>query len=97
MMNDKFYNGGKVIAEKGNLILTRPRNSWDMNYHIHNTENDLEYLVDIGDVFDTFEELEQHDEAGILFEELKQLDFDNIFDNIWKTINADGENVPFER
>lgn len=55
MTKRTVYNGGKVITENEQVILTQPHNSWDTNYHAYDKDNRIEYLVDINDVVDTEE------------------------------------------
>lgn len=47
MNKEKVFHGGKVIKEEGNMVLTAPRNTWDTNYHLYDTEEEKEYLLDI--------------------------------------------------
>ncbi len=79
------YHGGEVLAEKDNFILTRPLNSQDMNYHLHDTDTGDDHLIDIGDVMENEEELEEY--GGILFSDLLELeDMDMIMETVWKVI-----------
>lgn len=75
-----------VIKEKGDFKLLRPFNSWDTNYHLVDTKNDLDHLIDIGDVYEESEIEDKEDFGGLLWEELKELDdIDYIMEFVWKT------------
>lgn len=79
------YRGGKILAEKGVLILTAPLNSWDMNYHLHDIISGEDFLIDIDSVTDDEDELEEN--GGILYSDLVALeDVDYIKEHIWKVI-----------
>lgn len=47
---NKVFRGGKIIQEEGNFILTKPKNTWDMNYHLYSLLERVEYLIDIDDL-----------------------------------------------
>ena len=55
-----------VINEKGDYKLLRPFNSWDMNYHLVNTKEGVDHLIDIGDVYEE-SEIEDMDDFGGYF------------------------------
>ena len=81
----KIYKGGEVINETDSYVLTLPKNNWDMNYHLHEKESGKDFLVDIGDVQDTEEEVEEY--GGILFCELSTMeDIESIKEVSWKTV-----------
>lgn len=67
-MSKKAFWGGVVVREEGNMVLTLPRNSWDMNYHLYDTHEDMEYLIDISDLPD----------ATVPLLELKDLSFKKV-------------------
>lgn len=75
-----------VIKEKGNYVLSRPRNSWDMNYRLTNRYNGKEYLIDICDVYeedDIDEDFEEGD--ALMWEDFKELkDIEEIKQWAWK-------------
>lgn len=76
-----------VINEKGDFKLLSPFNSWDTNYHLVDTKNDLDHLIDIGDVCKESEVEDKEDFGGLLWEELKELgDIDYILEFSWKTV-----------
>lgn len=60
-----------LINKKDRVWLYRPYNEWDMNYHLIDFEEEKEYLIDIGDVYDNFSEVLEY--GGILWEDLKNL------------------------
>lgn len=60
-----------VIAEKDGYILKGTSNTWDTNFHLYDTNNDTEYLIDCDDMESDLMELEN-------IEELKEI--------AWKTI-----------
>jgi len=66
---------------KKHLTLYAPQNCWDMNYHLLDSEKEIEYLIDIDDVTD-----EEDDEDGGLFvKTLFELnDIDEILTYVWK-------------
>lgn len=74
-----------VIKEKGDFKLLRPFNGWDTNYHLVDTKNDLDHLIDIWDVYEENEVGDMDDFGGLLWEELKELgDIENIMEFVWK-------------
>ena len=74
------------ISKKDGFILTSPKNSWDMNYHLIDFDNRIDYLIDIDDVFDTYEEMEENEVCGVLYSELVSLDnIDELIEISWKT------------
>ena len=70
-------NNKALIVEKREVSLFHPFNTWDMNYHIIDTENNKHYLLDIDDVGDD-------DDCLLSFEELKELDMNLISECSWK-------------
>ena len=75
-----------VIKEKGDFKLLRPFNSWDTNYHLVDAKNDLDHLIDIGDVYSKDEVEDMDDFGGLYWEELKELgDIEYIMEFVWKT------------
>ena len=76
-----------VIKEKGDFKLLRPFNSWDTNYHLVDTKNDLDHLIDICDVYEESEVEDKEEFDGLYWEQLKELDdIDYIMGFVWKTI-----------
>ena len=76
-----------VIKEKGDFKLLRPFNSWDMNYHLVDTKNDLDHLIDICDVYNNDEVEDKEEFDGLYWEELKELgDIEYIMEFVWRTI-----------
>lgn len=47
---NKVFRGGNVIHEEESFILTKPKNTQDMNYHLYNLMERVEYLIDIDDL-----------------------------------------------
>ena len=90
MTKRTVYNGGKVITENEQVILTCPRSSWDTNYHAYDKDAGIEYLVDINDVVDTEEGWEN---GGVMWEEFKQGELETIIINAWKAYDSEGEEV----
>ena len=73
-----------IISAKGSYILYRPYNSQDMNYHLVNTDNGAEHLIDICDVY---EYGESGYEEGLCWDDLVSLDdIDLILEYVWKTV-----------
>jgi hypothetical protein len=54
------------LAEKEGYILTGIKNTWDTNYHLYDSNNDIEYLIDCDDMENELLELGN-------IEELKEL------------------------
>ena len=76
-----------VIKEKGDFKLLRPFNSWDTNYHLVDTKNDLDHLIDICDVYEESEVEDKEEFDGLYWEQLKELDdIDYIMGFVWRTI-----------
>ena len=74
-----------LISARGKYLLYRPYNSQDMNYHLVDTEEGLDYLIDICDVYDVDDE--GYGECGLSWEELKGLeDMDTILAYSWKVV-----------
>ena len=94
MTKRTVYNGGRVITENEQMILTYPNNSWDTNYHAYDKDNRIEYLIDINDIADTEEEWE---DGGVLWEEFKQGDLTLIIENTWRALDKDGEELELDR
>ena len=80
-MRKAFY-GALVIKDEGELILTKPLNSWDTNYHLYDTLNKIEYLIDLGDIGSDESDLEH---CAILFNDLLELDLNDLIDCSWKS------------
>ena len=75
-----------VIKEKGDFKLLIPFNSWDTNYHLVDTKNDLDHLIDICDVYEESEVEDKEEFDGLYWEQLKELDdIDYIMGFVWKT------------
>ena len=70
------YKPKGQIAENEDWYLTRPRNSWDMNYHLVHKYEYIEHLIDIGDI-------DEHD-----YQILKDFgDVDYIINTyVWRTV-----------
>jgi hypothetical protein len=68
-------------TKKKNFSLYGPQNSWDMNYHLLDSEKKIEYLIDICDITDDI-----NDENGYLhIDTLLNLDdIDAILNYAWK-------------
>jgi len=81
MTKRTVYNGGKVITENEQVILTQPRNSWDTNYHAYDKEAGIEYLIDINNIADTEEEWE---DGGVMWEEFKLGELEALIQYAWK-------------
>jgi hypothetical protein len=68
-------------TNKGNFRLYAPQNSWDMNYHLLDTENNIEYLIDIDNITNDINE----EDGGLYIETLLNLeDLDEILDYAWQ-------------
>ena len=80
----KVFHGAAVIRDEGAFILTKPMNSWDTNYHLYDTLNKIEYLIDIGDVGSDDSDMEYY---SILFNDLIELDLNDLIDYSWKEFN----------
>lgn len=62
-------------------ILYSPQNSWDMNYHLLDNKNKIEYLIDICDVTDN----EDDEDGGLFIKKLLELkDINDILTYVWK-------------
>jgi len=76
-----------VIKTKDNYMLLYPLNSSDMNYHLIDTENELDYLIDIDDVYEESEIDDPEEFSGLHWESFKELeDIENILEYSWKTL-----------
>lgn len=81
----KVYHGGVVIHEKERYVLTKPRNEWDTNYHLHDRNLGVEYLIDFEDVQDNESDIEEY--GGILFSDFEVLsDIEEIKLLSWKIV-----------
>ena len=68
-------------TKKENYNLYAPQNSWDMNYHLLDTEKNIEYLIDIDEVTND----ENDEEGGLFIKTLLELkDIDEILSYVWK-------------
>lgn len=94
MTKRTVYNGGQVITENEVMILTRPKHSWDTNYHAYDKDNRIEYLIDINDVVDTEEGWEN---GGVLWEEFKQVDLELSIEYAWKAFDKDGDEIELDK
>lgn len=78
----------KIIARKENFTLFNTMNTYDTNYHLVDNTNDIDYLIDVGDVFDTIEGDEDY--TTILWDDLKELNnIEEIIDASWKQVEVD--------
>jgi len=52
MTNSKnnVYSGGRIFKQSKRYVMTHPKNSWDMNYHLYDKVENIEYLIDIDDI-----------------------------------------------
>ena len=74
-----------IVEQKGNFILQKPLSSWDMNYHLWDKENKIDYLISIDDVADDLNELEENEDLLITWEALRTLeDIEAIKEISWK-------------
>ena len=80
----KFFHGAVVIIECDGYILTKPSNTWDTNYHLYDTLNNIEYLIDIDDV--GYDESDS-EYCTILFNDLLELDPIYLIEYSWKEFN----------
>ena len=80
----KVFHGASVIKDEGAYILTKPMNSWDTNYHLYDTLNNIEYLIDLDDVGSDVSDLEY---CLILFNDLLELDLNDLIEYSWKELN----------
>ena len=80
----KLFHGASVIIECDGYILTKPLNTWDTNYHLYDTLNNIEYLIDVDDVGSDDSDLEY---CIILFNDLLELDPIYLIDYSWKEFN----------
>jgi len=88
MTKRTVYNGGKVITENEQVILTRPRNEYDTNYHAYDKDAGIEYLIDINDIADNEEEYEA---GGVMWEEFKLGELETLILYAWKAYDKHGE------
>ena len=66
-------------TKKKNYSLYGPQNSWDMNYHLLDSDKKIEYLIDIDDVTN------DENGEGLHIETLLNLeDIDEILSYVWK-------------
>lgn len=80
----KVFHGGKVITDQKDFVLTYPLNTWDTNYHLYDTLNNIEYLIDIDDVGSDDSDMEY---CSILFNDLIELDPIYLIEYSWKSFN----------
>ena len=70
-----------MIKEKNNYKLYRPRNSWDMNYHLIDYNEEVVHLIDANDVTDD----EDDEDGGLYIKTLIELsDIPTILEYVWK-------------
>jgi len=70
-----------MIKEKNNYKLYRPRNSWDMNYHLIDYNEEVVHLIDVGDVTG----VEDDEDGGLYIKTLIELsDIPTILEYVWK-------------
>ena len=68
-------------TRKWNFRLYAPQNSWDTNYHLMDTENNIEYLIDMDDITND----ENDEDGGLFIKTLLELqDLDEILSYAWK-------------
>lgn len=72
-MNDilnklKYNSGPNTVFENEYYLLTKPFNTWDMNYRLNELETDITYLIDVDDM----EDVEYYD-IDFYIESLKEL------------------------
>lgn len=76
------YGGDhNVIGKKEGYTLVKPSNTYDSNYKLYSDHDNCTYLVDIGDIHETVEELEES--GGILKSELYVMDITAIKAAAW--------------
>ena len=85
-MDEREERGMKrIIKRKGKYMLLYPANAWDMNYHLVDTEEDKDYLIDICDVYDVEDITDVENFSGLRWEEFKELvDVDDIKTYAWR-------------
>ena len=70
--------------------LTEPQNTWDMNYHLIDMHDGIEYLIDTGDIgFYDYESYHEYDleYINIFYSDMLDLDsnVDMIIEASWKS------------
>lgn len=80
----KLFHGAVVIKDEGAYILTKPMNTWDTNYHLYDTLDKVEYLIDLDEVGSDENDLEY---CSILFDDLIELDLNDLIEYSWKEFN----------
>lgn len=64
-----------------NFTLYAPQNSWDTNYHLLDSDKEIEYLIDIDDVTNDLND----ENGGLYIETLLNLeDIEEILMYVWK-------------
>lgn len=90
----KVKRGQVAKSNDGRYVLTKPQNTWDMNYHLIDTHNNIEYLVDIDDIgyndYDTYSD-DELDCIYIFYSDMLDLDnnIDMIIETSWKNKSID--------
>ena len=79
----KLFHGAKIIRKSGGYILTYPLNTWDTNYHLYDTLNRIEYLIDLDEVGSDYSDLEY---CSILFNDFLELDLNDLIEYTWKEL-----------
>lgn len=75
----------RIIKREGKYMLLYPANAWDMNYHLVDTEEDKDYLIDICDVYDAEDITDVENFSGLRWEEFKELvGVDDIKTYAWR-------------
>lgn len=74
----------EIIKKIEGYTLYSPFNTWDMNYHLVSENEDIDYLIDIEDVYTDKEAMGEND--GLLWDDLKELaDIEKIKLYVWDT------------
>lgn len=86
LIDSLTYGSGNIVVKSNDYVVTKPRNTWDTNFMLHDKKEKIVYLIDTSEVYDD-EYLEEYEEnGGLLYSDILELNIDNIKDASWKTI-----------
>lgn len=84
LLNNLKHGSGNVISQNDRYTVTKPKNTWDMNYELHDNVEKVVYLIDVDDICPAYYD----DYEGILYDDLVGLEIDSIKDVAWKVIDS---------
>lgn len=87
LVNSVKYGHDNIISKDIDYAIAKPLNTWDTNYRLYDKKEKITYLIDCEEVHENEKDLEEY--GGILFQNLVNLNIEEIKNAAWKTEKDD--------